>query len=70
MQFGLRNWRYAVVAVIASSIVVVYSGLPAWSHTPIMVVLMVALALFTYQRGIWVRKNAEPDERAMLGARP
>jgi hypothetical protein len=46
VQFGLRNWRYAVVAVIISIIVVVYSGLPDWTHTMTVVVLMVALALF------------------------
>ena len=32
VQFGLRNWRYAVVAIIASLVVVIYSGLPGWSH--------------------------------------
>ena len=68
VQFGLRNWRYAVVAVIASSVVVIYSGLPGWSHTPILVVLMVAMALFTHKRGIWVRKSGEPDEPSMPGA--
>ena len=62
MQFGLRNWRYAVVAVIASIVVVIYSGLPGWSHTPFLVVLMVAVALFTHNRGIWVRKGRESEE--------
>ena len=62
VQFGLRNWRYAVVAVIASTIVVIYSGLPAWSHVPILVVLMVAVALFTHNRGIWLPTNTEPVE--------
>jgi hypothetical protein len=56
VQFGLRNWRYAVVTVIASIVVVIYSGLPGWSHVPILVALMVALALFTHNRGIWVQK--------------
>jgi len=60
VQFGLRNWRYAVVAVVASIVVVVYSGLPGWSHTPIVVILMVALALFTYNRGLWMRKGPMP----------
>jgi hypothetical protein len=68
VQFGLRNWRYAVVAVIASIVVVIYSGLPGWSHTPILVVLMVAMALFTHNRGIWVRNDSEPDELATPGA--
>ena len=54
VQFGLRNWRYAVVAVIASIIVVVYSGLPSWTHTITVVVLMVALALFMCRRGLWL----------------
>jgi hypothetical protein len=60
VQFGLRNWRYAVVAVIASIVVVIYSGLPGWSHVPILVALMVALALFTHNRGIWVPKDRKP----------
>ena len=68
VQFGLRNWRYAVVAVIASIVVVIYSGLPSWSHTPILVVLMVALALFTHNRGIWVREDGEAEELATPGA--
>jgi len=50
VQFGMRNWRYAVVAVAASVVVVVYSGLPGWSHTLIVVVLMVGLALSTNKR--------------------
>ena len=54
VQFGLRNWRYAVVALTASIIVVVYSGLPSWSHVLILVVVMVALTLLTHKRGIWM----------------
>ena len=57
VQFGLRNWRFAVVAVIASIVVVVYSSLPGWIHTPIVVLLMVAVARFTHTRGIWVRQE-------------
>jgi hypothetical protein len=68
VQFGMRNWRYAVVAVIASIVVVIYSGLPSWSHTPILVVLMVAMALFTHNRGIWVRKDRESEELPAAGA--
>jgi hypothetical protein len=56
-QFGLRNWRYAAVAVTASVVVIVYSGLPGWSHIPILVVAMVALALFTHERRIWISKE-------------
>ena len=59
VQFGLRNWRYAVVAVIAAIGVVVYSGLPGWSHVLILVVLMVAVALFTYGRGLWLPTVSE-----------
>lgn len=58
-QFGLRNWRYAAVAVAASVVVVAYSGLPGWSHIPILVVAMVALALFTHKRRIWVSKETD-----------
>ena len=57
VQFGLRNWRYAVVAVAAAVVVVVYSGLPGWSHTLILVVLMVALALSAHRR----RSSATED---------
>jgi hypothetical protein len=59
VQFGLRNWRLAAVAITASIVVVIYSGLPGWSHTPILVVVMVALALFTHKRRIWVSKEAD-----------
>lgn len=60
-QFGLRNWRYAAVAVAASVLVVIYSGLPGWSHTAIVVVLMVAVALFTYGRGMWAPEDRGPS---------
>jgi hypothetical protein len=59
VQFGLRNWRFAVVSVAASIIVVVYSGLPPWSHVPMLVALMVALALLTHKRGMWATKGAD-----------
>jgi len=52
VQFGLRNWRFAVMAVVASIVVVMYSGLPSWSHTPILVILMVAAALFAHSRAL------------------
>ncbi len=58
-QFGLRNWRYAAVAVTASVVVVIYSGLPVWSHIPILVAVMVALALFTHKRRIWVSEETD-----------
>jgi hypothetical protein len=64
VQFGLRNWRYAVIAVVAAIVVVTYSGLPNWSHTALLVVLMVALALFTHQRRIWIPLHADVDEIA------
>jgi hypothetical protein len=59
VQFGLRNWRYAVVAVAAAVVVVVYSGLPAWSHTLTLVVLMVALALSAHKRQAGVSEDAD-----------
>ncbi len=59
VQFGLRNWRYAVVALTASILVVVYSGLPGWSHTLLLVAVMVALALFTHRLHIWVPKSSD-----------
>jgi hypothetical protein len=61
VQFGLRNWRHAVVAVGASTVVVVYSGLPDWSHVPVLVVLMVGLALFTHRRGMWMPSQKTGD---------
>lgn len=61
VQFGLRNWRYAVVAVSISIIVVVYSGLPAWTHTITVVVLMVTLALFMCRRGLWLPRARDLD---------
>jgi hypothetical protein len=62
VQFGMRNWRYAVIAVAASIVVVAYSGLPTWTHTALLVVLMVALSLFTYQRRVWVPMHADADD--------
>jgi len=59
VQFGLRNWRYALVAVTASIVVVIYSGLPGWSHVLILVVLMVALTLLTHKRRGWVAEDAD-----------
>jgi hypothetical protein len=67
VQCGLRNWRYAVVAVTASIVVVSYSGLPTWSHTPVLVALMVALALFTHNRGIWVPKGKDAEALTTAG---
>jgi hypothetical protein len=58
VQFGLRHWRFALVSVALSIVVVVYSGLPGWSHVLILVVLMSALALFTYGRGVWMPDDA------------
>jgi hypothetical protein len=36
--------------------VVVYSGLPGWSHIPLLVAGMVALALLTHRLHVWVPK--------------
>jgi hypothetical protein len=49
---SIWNWRFAVMAVVASIVVVMYSGLPSWSHTPILVILMVAAALFAHSRAL------------------
>jgi len=54
MQFALRNWRFGVIALVLSIIVVVYSGLPLWSHVPVLVFTMAILAIVTYSQGIWV----------------
>jgi hypothetical protein len=48
-----------VVAVAAAVVVVVYSGLPAWSHTLTLVVLMVALALSAHKRHAGVSEDAD-----------
>ena len=62
VQFGMRNWRLGVLAVGASILVVVYSGLPGWSHTLLVIVVMVAVALFAYHRGMWVPDDAGATE--------
>ena len=62
VQFGMRNWRYAVVAVVASILVVTYSGLPPWTHTALVVVLMVFLAAFTYKRRVWMTLETEEND--------
>lgn len=54
VQFGMRKWQYAVVAILASVYVVVYSPLPMWSHVPIIVFFMAILGLQLYRRGIWL----------------
>lgn len=54
VQFGLRKWQYAVVAIAAAIVVVVYTPLPGWSHIPILVFFMVFLAVILYNRGIWL----------------
>jgi hypothetical protein len=47
-----------IVAVITSLVVVIYSGLPGWSHTPALVALMSVVALFTHKRGLWMCDEA------------
>ncbi len=68
VQFGLRKWQYAVVAILASIYVVIYSPLPGWSHVPIIVFLMAILALRLYSKGIWLIGNKE-EAPAGEGAR-
>jgi hypothetical protein len=51
-QFGMRNRRFAAIAIAAAIVVVVYSGLPPWSHVLVLVAAMVTLALYTHGREI------------------
>ncbi len=59
VQFGLRRWQYAVVAILASIYIVIYSPLPGWSHVPILVFLMAVLGLKLYNRKIWPIASGE-----------
>ncbi|MBI4279886.1 MAG: hypothetical protein HY660_15655 [Armatimonadetes bacterium] len=54
MQFAIRHWRYGVVTLLVAIAVVVYSGLPGWSHIPVVVFVMAILAVLLYNRGIWL----------------
>jgi len=54
VQFGMRKWQYAVVAILGSIYVVIYSPLPGYSHVPILVFLMALLALKLYSKKIWL----------------
>jgi hypothetical protein len=58
----MRNWRYAVIAVATAVVIVTWSGLPSWSHTALLVVLMVGLAVFTYHRRIWMTFDADAND--------
>jgi hypothetical protein len=54
IQFALRKWQYAVVAILFSIYVDMYSPLPGWSHVPIIVFFMAILALKLYSKKIWL----------------
>jgi hypothetical protein len=68
-QFALRKWQYAIVAVLFSIYIDVYSPLPLWSHVPIIVFFMAVLAIKLYGKKIWLiaEKEAAP---AKEGAKP
>ena len=59
MQFALRKWQYAVVAIAFSTYVDIYSPLPVWSHVPVIVFFMAILALKLYGRKIWLITEEE-----------
>jgi len=67
VQFGLRKWQYAVVAVVAAVLVVVYSPLPSWSHVPVIVFFMALLGIYLYNRGIWLITPKEQAPTAKPG---
>ena len=54
VQFALRKWQYAAVAILVSIYVDVYSPLPVWSHIPVIVFFMAILAVSLYRRKIWL----------------
>jgi hypothetical protein len=54
IQFALRKWQYAVVAILFSIYIDIYSPLPTWSHVPIIVFFMAILALKLYGKKIWL----------------
>jgi hypothetical protein len=59
VQFALRKWQYALVAILVSTYVDVYSPLPVWSHVPVIVFFMAILALNLYGRKIWLMADEE-----------
>jgi hypothetical protein len=64
IQFALRKWQYAVVAILFSIYIDIYSPLPTWSHVPIIVFFMAILALKLYGKKIWLiaEKGTPPAE--------
>ena len=61
VQFALRKWQYAVVAVLFAAYIDVYSPLPTWLHIPVIVFFMAVLAIKLHGRGIWL--IAKNDDR-------
>jgi hypothetical protein len=70
VQFGLRRWEYAVVAILASIYIVIYSPLPGWSHVPILVFLMAILGLKLYSKKIWLIAEGEKKDKAEKQGQP
>jgi hypothetical protein len=72
VQFGLRKWQYAVVAILGSIYIVIYSPLPGYLHVPVLVFLMALLALKLYSKKIWLiaapaKKEAEQGGQTKSG---
>ena len=62
VQFALRRWPYAVVAIAVSVYVDVYSPLPTWLHIPVIVFFMAFLSLRLYSRGLWLIARKDRTE--------
>lgn len=67
IQFALRKWQYAVVAILVSIYVDIYSPLPTWSHVPIIVFFMAIFALKLYGQKIWLIAEKEAGPAAQAG---
>ena len=61
VQFALRKWQFAVVAILLSVYVDIYSPLPTWLHIPVIVSVMALLATKLYQRNIWRIAGSHAD---------
>ena len=70
VQFGLRKWQYAAVAILVSIYIVIYSPLPGWSHVPIIVFFMAILGLKLYSKKIWLIGGGEKKDTGEKERRP
>jgi hypothetical protein len=70
VQFGLRKWQYAVVAILGSIYIVIYSPLPGWSHVPILVFFMAILGLKLYSKKIWLIAGVEKKDTGKKEGQP